>query len=217
MEGQENPFGAFHKVNYLQKMGEVCWAHAEPWFGLSDHPHWSRRYEYPWILANGDFQPGMNVLDAAGGKGELSVQIADKGCYVTNVDLDATGRLPHERVAYETGDISRLGDSNYYDRVVCASVLEHTLNPESIITELFRVLKPGGKLLLTFDVASSRRHNHTIDQWTAEGILKKLGLTMPPYPTKTLIQGFPELEPQVYEHDHVILRVLCCYIIKQNG
>ncbi|MEH6470966.1 MAG: class I SAM-dependent methyltransferase [Halopseudomonas sp.] len=36
-----------------------------------------------------------------------------------------------------------------FDSVLCNQVLEHVFNPDHFICEIFRILKPGGKLLLT--------------------------------------------------------------------
>jgi SAM-dependent methyltransferase len=38
---------------------------------------------------------------------------------------------------------------NHYDAVILTQVLEHVPNPEKVLGEIRRVLKPGGKLLLT--------------------------------------------------------------------
>lgn len=40
-------------------------------------------------------------------------------------------------------------DSDSFDSVLCNQVLEHVFNPEEFLGEIVRVLKPGGKLLLT--------------------------------------------------------------------
>lgn len=40
-------------------------------------------------------------------------------------------------------------DDCVFDSVICSQVLEHVFKPEQFITEINRVLKPGGKLLIT--------------------------------------------------------------------
>ena len=40
-------------------------------------------------------------------------------------------------------------DDARFDAVLCNQVLEHVFNPDSFVTEMHRVLAPGGKLLLT--------------------------------------------------------------------
>jgi SAM-dependent methyltransferase len=39
--------------------------------------------------------------------------------------------------------------TGYFDVVICAEVLEHTLNPYPILCEIYRVLKPQGQVLIT--------------------------------------------------------------------
>jgi SAM-dependent methyltransferase len=48
-----------------------------------------------------------------------------------------------------------VGDANYlpfadntFDGVVCETLLEHVVEPERVIAEMFRVLKPGGKIYI---------------------------------------------------------------------
>jgi SAM-dependent methyltransferase len=38
---------------------------------------------------------------------------------------------------------------NYFDSVLCTEVLEHVFNIDEVLTEINRVLKPGGKFLIT--------------------------------------------------------------------
>lgn len=40
-------------------------------------------------------------------------------------------------------------DSGQYDAILCNQVLEHVFNPDEFLAEIRRVLKPGGKMLLT--------------------------------------------------------------------
>lgn len=40
-------------------------------------------------------------------------------------------------------------DDDSFDAVLCNQVLEHVFNPEQFLSEIHRVLKPGGRLLLT--------------------------------------------------------------------
>lgn len=40
-------------------------------------------------------------------------------------------------------------DDGHFDNVFCSEVMEHVFNPDESLKEIYRVLKPGGKLLLT--------------------------------------------------------------------
>ena len=39
--------------------------------------------------------------------------------------------------------------NNHYDKIICSQVLEHVKDPKECVSELYRVLKPGGKLYIT--------------------------------------------------------------------
>ena len=61
---------------------------------------------------------------------------------------------------------------NFFDVIICRSVLEHILNLEIFVDEIYRVLKPGGKIILRTDNAAylpfhllkSHEHNKIIDE-----------------------------------------------------
>jgi len=51
-----------------------------------------------------------------------------------------------------------------YDLVLCTQVLEHCTNPQRIVDECHRVLKPGGTLLVTVPSAFPQ-HGYPADNW----------------------------------------------------
>lgn len=53
-------------------------------------------------------------------------------------------------------------DDNFFDLIVCDSIIEHTLNPRHLITEIERVMKQDASLILVAPNATSliRRWNH---------------------------------------------------------
>lgn len=40
-------------------------------------------------------------------------------------------------------------DGNSFQYIICTEVIEHVINPNEALLEMFRILKPGGKLLIT--------------------------------------------------------------------
>jgi 2-polyprenyl-3-methyl-5-hydroxy-6-metoxy-1,4-benzoquinol methylase len=38
---------------------------------------------------------------------------------------------------------------SYFDAAVCSEVLEHTINPKKVVEELVRVVRPGGRIILS--------------------------------------------------------------------
>jgi SAM-dependent methyltransferase len=66
------------------------------------------------------------------------------------VDLEKTGHdHTHSRVDVFYNGRSLPFDDNSFDSIFCSEVLEHIFNPDEILKELNRVLKPGGKALIT--------------------------------------------------------------------
>ena len=72
-------------------------------------------------------------------------------------------------------------NKNYFDKVICSQLLEHVLDPIEVLKEIFRVLKPGGMLLMSAPFLY-RIHPDPIDYarytdyyWKTN--LKKLGFT----------------------------------------
>lgn len=47
---------------------------------------------------------------------------------------------------------------NHFDAILCTEVLEHAVQPEALIAEMHRVLRPGGSLVLTVPFAARVHH-----------------------------------------------------------
>ncbi len=119
-----------------------------------------RRLEWRKLLAWLHPEAGDKVLDVASGSGELSLLVAKKGCLVSGVDLSEDGIKFARRLLQRAGIPGdfKIGDAEhlpypdgYFDKVICSSALEHFSNDVQALQEMKRVLKPGGKLVLTVD------------------------------------------------------------------
>lgn len=157
--------------------------------------HWSRQFEWPWAIREGDFQKGHHVLDIGGGWSVVKYPIATRvnPGVVTTIDLDAEGMkqtaLSAEAIANYTGVrniVLLTGDArklpypdSSFDRVLCISMLEHVKEGrEKILSEMLRVLRPGGLLLLTMDVCIEGKDliDFHMDTADAEGLVHSLGI-----------------------------------------
>ena len=112
------------------------------------------RCEEPLVeRALAGLQPGK-ALDAACGTGRHAATLVAAGHATVGVDrteamLDvARGKVPDAE--FRTGDLTSLpfGDDTF-DVAVCALALTHLRDPEPAIRELGRVVRPGGRLVLT--------------------------------------------------------------------
>lgn len=105
-----------------------------------------------------DVRGCKRILDAGCGNGRYSkflLRWADDDATVTGFDLSqrmlkrARRRLKSPRVHHVAAELTRIpfGD-DHFDAVVCGYVLEHLPDPRPGLSELARVMRPGGKLLL---------------------------------------------------------------------
>jgi SAM-dependent methyltransferase len=69
--------------------------------------------------------------------------------YFPQCIYEATDVLPAKDIDF-VGSLSDIPKkSNTYDYIISTQVLEHVDNPEAVIKEMYRILKPKGKLFLT--------------------------------------------------------------------
>jgi SAM-dependent methyltransferase len=108
----------------------------------------SRQGLYPFLEMEFSQIPENAVVLTIGSGGvinELLYSYSENNSFnVNSFDIDQ-GRKPDI-----VGDIcTHEFDSNYFDYIVICEVLEHVHSPHLAISNLFKTLKPGGKLILT--------------------------------------------------------------------
>ncbi len=176
MEAYSSRFLTVHAPKLVQ--------YAARW--VADPLHqWSRQWEYPFVLSRLQARATRGhlgaVLDAGSGVTFFPFFVRSRfdGASVTCCDSDAglaavyrqIGREDGSAVAFAAADLRSMpfGDSQL-DAVYCISVLEHTDRYAEILGEFHRILKPGGMLVLTFDVSMDGRRDATIE--AAEDLLE---------------------------------------------
>jgi SAM-dependent methyltransferase len=97
--------------------------------------------------------PGACVLDAGAGQGTMSMRLERLGFEVTSTDLSAAAvDVLRERLAGEVrqASVTELPfPDGTFDGAVLAEVLEHVEEDGRALTEVARVLRPGGVLALS--------------------------------------------------------------------
>lgn len=94
---------------------------------------------------------GSRLLDAGCGRYlEFSKEFSDN-VQVVGIDLEETLDTRNRRSPYATrGDLELLPfPAGYFDMIISRSVVEHLENPPQVFREFHRVLKPGGKVILS--------------------------------------------------------------------
>lgn len=109
---------------------------------------------------------GKIVLDYGCGRGEASLEYLEAGATVYGIDIAesyiraareaaATAGFPASRWRFETMDAHRLlYDANTFDAVIGNGILHH-LEAGVAIAEIYRVLKPGGRVILLEPLADN--------------------------------------------------------------
>jgi SAM-dependent methyltransferase len=115
-------------------------------------------YERPAMLALAGDVAGHRILDAGCGSGPLSAALRDHGAVLTGIDVSAgmldlaKQRLGHD-VDLRLADLNNplpFADSTF-DDVVASLVLHYLEDWSPTLTEIHRVLKPGGRLFVSID------------------------------------------------------------------
>lgn len=102
-------------------------------------------------------EPGMEILDVGCGTGNLSLELARLGVRVTGIDVSepmlAKARYKAEReglpVKFYRADARKLPfNDGTFDAVVSLTALEFVPDLREALEEAYRVLKPGGRLVV---------------------------------------------------------------------
>jgi ubiquinone/menaquinone biosynthesis C-methylase UbiE len=101
---------------------------------------------------------GMRLLDLGAGMGGFAVAAALQGAHVTVseynqayceiVRLRAARHQLHLPIFNAAGEDLPFHDAQF-DAIVCWDVIEHVRDPQLVLAEMARVLRPGGTILIT--------------------------------------------------------------------
>jgi len=119
------------------------------------------------VWKNAGLKPGMNVLDLACGPGFISCELARMAGTVTGVDISeeliftahqAKVSEKADNVSFLTGNVYDLAlPENAFDFVYARFLFQHLEKPQLALSNILRVLKPGG-ILCVLDID---------DNWTS--------------------------------------------------
>jgi SAM-dependent methyltransferase len=121
------------------------------------------------IRALGWGDRAIRVLDAGSGRGDLAIFLAR--CYpkwqITAMELSeeraaiarkAAAHVGVSNLEFRLADLERLRSDGEFDLIVSADVLEHIENDVLVLENLFRALRPNGRLIVTAPSVPQRRH-----------------------------------------------------------
>jgi 2-polyprenyl-3-methyl-5-hydroxy-6-metoxy-1,4-benzoquinol methylase len=132
-----------------------------------------------WVGSN------KSVLELGCATGYFSAAMANRGCCVTGIEVDANAAKRAERVCERmfVADLNSpcwANDLGTFDVILMADVLEHLLHPDDVLAQCRELLKPDGKIVVSLpNVAHWRnRMNLLLGRWnyTETGTLDRTHL-----------------------------------------
>jgi ubiquinone/menaquinone biosynthesis C-methylase UbiE len=107
------------------------------------------------VFLRAEVRPGDRALDVGCGTGEFTAALADAGADVVGVDVARTA-LERARARHPELDFRQVPfsgplpfEDNSFDLVWASEVIEHVADTARWLSEIRRVLAPGGRLLVT--------------------------------------------------------------------
>lgn len=157
----------------------------------------------------GDISSTSRVLDVGCGPGLLSESLAKHAASVEGVDFsDTMIEQANRRRSGATFQVANAEDLPFedeaFDVAVCCYTSHHFARPEKVYTELKRVLKPGGRVVVLHPIQAENA--------AFGAIFQTLGEVFPPEKMET----FPELGGPLFEVEtpepYLELLASCGYI-----
>jgi SAM-dependent methyltransferase len=162
---------------FLQYNQASLKSYAQQW--VADPLHqWSRQYEYPYVLDKIKMTATQNklptILDAGSGVTFLPWYIKEQWpdssvvCCDSDITLLDTFNVINTRMSKQVDfyveDLHRMSFADHsFDLIYCVSVLEHTERYSDIIAEFSRILRPRGRLVITFDLSLDGTQDISLD------------------------------------------------------
>jgi O-antigen biosynthesis protein len=107
------------------------------------------------MFKNAIKEKNKSILDIGCGTGALGLYFrTNQNCNVFGIEINNAAYLEAKKnlddvikANIETLDIPY--DNNQFDYIIMGDVLEHLINPMGTINKIIKLLKPGGKILIT--------------------------------------------------------------------
>jgi methionine biosynthesis protein MetW len=99
-------------------------------------------------------RPGEAYLDVGCGTGKLCMNAANRfanvqGCDISETALSAARQKGITCLKIDLNQEPLPYDSSSFDAITALDVIEHLLDPQTFLDDIFRILKPGGQLILS--------------------------------------------------------------------
>jgi len=166
----------------------------------------------------GETRSGLRVLDAGCGTGAsfewLRPLAGVHPVYASDVAwpaVQACHRTADASVVVQASITDMPYPDGFFDVVVCADVLQHLTRPQATraLAEVYRVLRPGGRVVIRTNAAFGRQAVHERDDWilyrpeTLRQELEGSGMKVTRLTSVNMLQSLWASLPRRRPHSHV--------------
>lgn len=114
------------------------------------------RTDYPlklatYLISRFSLRKGKKLLEIGCGRGEFLNSFLQLGLDCFGVDMSNYCTVNLNNIKVKIVDISKNNlpyEDNYFDIVYHKSLIEHLYSPDQLMKETYRVLKPGGRVII---------------------------------------------------------------------
>lgn len=195
-------YGTAEKLRIRQEAHEL----------YSERPH----DFFDWALALLDVRPGLLVADVGCGPGAYHSRMAATGCTVVAVDASfgmlrevqrQAQQLQAQQLQFSAEAVQASAEglplaNNCVDRLMANHMLYHVPDQMAALTEMRRVTKPGGVVMLATNAADANALLHTAHSDAA----RAFGYTPSPRMTDRFHLGHLDLVRSVFPDAEVFVR-----------
>jgi len=160
----------------MESQSDYCLALIYKPFDINNRTHWrDRGWAFDFLYATGatnrskllDFGPGdgwPSLIVAPFVDKVIGLDVSPRRVEVCTANAKRMQITNAEFVTYQPGQKFPFGD-NSFDSIMAASSVEETDNPKETLREFFRVLRPGGRLRISYDGLSKYKGDREFDLW----------------------------------------------------
>ena len=148
------------------------------------HPNPFKVYEYYELVSQSNLKADHKVIDLGSGLGYYTLLLAEKCDCVVGIEplKEAVEYARRFRIRNNRGQVRFIPSvleqanlpANSFDRIYSFCVLEHINNLETVLSEAYAVLKPGGEMHVSLDslgnmpdeeLIAKHRRDHGVHQY----------------------------------------------------
>ena len=163
--------GRYVRAGYIARKYGYCAERVgiwQKWVGLIEYLRVGQRAWLDFQLMYLPANPSGRLLDVGCGSGQMLSVMAELGWQAEGVDFDPAA-VQHARSKGLQVRLGTLEEQRYpnahFDAITMSHLIEHVHDPIALLAECYRILKPGGALVVVTPNVESYGHKRFGSHW----------------------------------------------------